>query len=71
MALDQLVSHLPDQLDIRDVLNRLEKDLVERALISSGGVQAEAARRLGLSRSDLGYKVSKYGLNDKRASEET
>jgi transcriptional regulator with GAF, ATPase, and Fis domain len=25
-------------------------------------VQAEAARRLGLSRSDLGYKVGKYGL---------
>lgn len=68
-SLDSLVSHLPEQLDIRDLLNQLERSLVERALDSSGGVQAEAARRLGLSRSDLGYKVSKYALSDKRTTE--
>jgi hypothetical protein len=26
------------------------------------GVQAEAARKLGLSRSDLGYKLGRHGL---------
>jgi DNA-binding NtrC family response regulator len=70
LTLDQLVSHLPEQLDLRDMLARLERNLVERALKSAGGVQAEAARRLSLSRSDLGYKVGKYGLSDKRESEE-
>ena len=34
-----------------------------RALKSAGGVQAEAARRLNLSRSDLSYKLDKYELH--------
>jgi DNA-binding NtrC family response regulator len=68
-TLDQLIYHLPEQLDIRDVLSRLERTLLERALSASGGVQAEAARRLSLSRSDLGYKVTKYALSEKRGSE--
>jgi transcriptional regulator with GAF, ATPase, and Fis domain len=67
-TLDSLVSHLPERLDIRDLLNQLERSLVVRALDSADGVQAEAARRLGLSRSDLGYKVSKYALSDKRTT---
>jgi transcriptional regulator with GAF, ATPase, and Fis domain len=28
------------------------------------GAQAEAARKLGLSRSDMTYKVRKYGIRD-------
>jgi DNA-binding NtrC family response regulator len=71
LTIEQLVSHLPQHLDLRDALTRLERNLIERALESSGGVQAEAARRLSLSRSDLGYKVSKYALSDKRGSEES
>jgi len=27
-----------------------------------GGVQAEAARRLNLSRGDVGYKIRKHGM---------
>lgn len=70
LTIEQLVSHLPQHMDLRDALTRLERNLIARALESSGGVQAEAARRLSLSRSDLGYKVSKYALGDKRGSEE-
>jgi DNA-binding NtrC family response regulator len=33
-----------------------------RTLASTGGAQAEAARRLGLSRSALAYKLTKYGI---------
>jgi len=51
---------LPDAIDLRALLADLEKTLVERALAQAGGVQAEAARRLGLSRSDMGYRVAKY-----------
>jgi transcriptional regulator with GAF, ATPase, and Fis domain len=31
-------------------------------LADSNGVQAESARRLGLSRIDLSYKLSKYSI---------
>jgi DNA-binding NtrC family response regulator len=56
------ISHLPETVDLRGLLNALERRLIERALNSTGGAQAEAARRLGLSRSDLGYKLSKHEI---------
>lgn len=58
----ELAARLPEHLDLREVLGRIEIALIERALDATGGVQAEAARRLNLSRSDLGYKVTKYAL---------
>ncbi|MGA8043969.1 MAG: sigma-54 dependent transcriptional regulator [Terracidiphilus sp.] len=59
---EALVAQLPTDLDLRETLMRLEKLLIARSLEMAKGVQAEAARRLGLSRSDLGYKVGKYNL---------
>ena len=47
---------------MRDLLEQVEKGLILRALKSGGLVQAEAARRLQLSRSDLAYKLAKYGI---------
>jgi transcriptional regulator with GAF, ATPase, and Fis domain len=60
VTIELLAAQLPEQLDLREMLAKLERSLIARAINSSGGVQAEAARRLGLSRSDLGYKVGKY-----------
>jgi two-component system, NtrC family, response regulator PilR len=60
---EQLVAMLPQQLDLRETLARMERSLIERALSLTKGVQAEAARSLEISRSDLGYKVGKYALN--------
>ena len=51
---------LPPAIDLRALVADLEKVLIDRALAQAGGVQAEAARSLGLSRSDIGYRVSKY-----------
>ena len=65
LTIEELAAQLAEHLDLRDVLSRLEKALMERALGSAGGVQAEAARRLNISRSDLGYKMSKYAASDK------
>ncbi|HVJ07301.1 MAG TPA: sigma-54 dependent transcriptional regulator [Acidisarcina sp.] len=62
---DQLAARLPEHLDLREVLSQIEIALIERALSATGGVQAEAARRLSLSRSDLGYKVAKYALSNR------
>jgi transcriptional regulator with GAF, ATPase, and Fis domain len=47
---------------LREFLEEAEKGLLLRALKSSGGVQAEAGRRLQLSRSDIAYKLAKYAI---------
>lgn len=53
---------LPESVQLREFLAEIEKTLIERALRETNGAQAEAARHLGLSRSDLSYKLSKYGI---------
>ncbi len=56
------LSSLPPSVDLRRMLDEVEKGLVGRALESASGIQAEAARRLGISRSDIAYKIRKHGL---------
>ena len=66
-SIDSIVEQLPNQLNLRETMAQLERELIRRSLDLSGGVQAEAARKLGLSRSDLGYKIGRYGLGDELA----
>ncbi len=56
------LSSLPEHIELRSLLAEIEKILIERALKAADGAQAEAARRLGLSRSDLAYKLTKYNI---------
>ena len=63
LSVEGLARQLPDHIDLRETMTRVEKALIIRALDAANGKQAEAARHLGLSRSDLGYKVGKYALN--------
>ncbi len=56
------IDSIPESVNLREFLENLEKDLIQRALLSSGGIQAEAARRLHLSRSDLSYKLTKHQI---------
>jgi DNA-binding NtrC family response regulator len=58
----QWFATIPQPVNLREVLEEVEKGLILRALKSSGGVQAEAARQLQLSRSDISYKLTKYGI---------
>jgi DNA-binding NtrC family response regulator len=58
----QWISSMPQAVNLREILEEIEKGLILRALKSSGGVQAEAARQLQLSRSDISYKLTKYGI---------
>jgi DNA-binding NtrC family response regulator len=51
-----------DSFDLTGVLEKTEKELILRTLTSTHGAQAEAARRMGLSRSALAYKLTKYGI---------
>jgi len=57
---------LPDRIDLRELLAWIEKKLIERALEAANSSQADAARRLGLSRSDLSYKLRKLELPCRR-----
>ena len=45
------------------VVEQLEKALIEQALTHSGGNKAKAARALDISERTLWYKVKKYGLS--------
>ena len=51
-----------DSFDLTGTLEKAEKALIVRTLTSTRGAQAEAARRMGLSRSALAYKLTKYGI---------
>ena len=51
-----------DTFDLTGVLENAERELIVRTLTSTHGAQAEAARRMGLSRSALAYKLTKYGI---------
>ncbi len=62
------VETLSDTIDLRETVERVECELIQRALRASHGAQAEAARRLGVSRSDLAYKLRKYGLRETKAT---
>jgi DNA-binding NtrC family response regulator len=64
LTIEELALQLPVHLDLRETLMGLERALILRALTSADGVQAEAARRLGVSRSDFGYKIGKYSINN-------
>jgi DNA-binding NtrC family response regulator len=53
---------MPERIDLRATIESMERSLLVRALRSAEGVQAEAARTLGISRSDMAYKLKKHGL---------
>ncbi len=51
-----------EPVDLPKAVEAFERSLIVDALDAAGGVQAEAARRLAISRSDLAYKIKKHGL---------
>ncbi len=62
LTAEAIAGALPDMLDLRTFLVALEKAAIRRALEATGGAQAEAARRLGFSRSYLSYRLDKHGI---------
>ena len=61
---DQLAEMIPETHNLRDFLASLEKAVIQRALKITDGAQAEVARRLGMSKSDLSYKLGKHRIKD-------
>lgn len=56
--------HVPLPIDqtLQEALHGLERDLIIRALKQYNGIQAQAARQLGVSRSNLNYRIQKLGI---------
>ena len=59
---DEVAELMPETLDLREFLTALERAVIQRVLANTGGAQAEASRRLGLSRSDISYKLGKHNI---------
>ena len=54
---------MPPNTPLPDVLNAIEKRLVEKALERADHVQTRAAEALGITKSLLQYKMKKFGLH--------
>jgi DNA-binding NtrC family response regulator len=54
----------PDGLSFRDVVDRVETDLIVQALEQTHGNKNKAAQLLGLNRTTLLEKIKKKGLAD-------
>jgi two-component system NtrC family response regulator len=63
MDLAQLI---PDSAELGDVLYAVEEKMLNRALESTGFVQARAAEKLGITKSLLQYKMKKFGIKKGR-----
>ena len=49
--------------DLNQALEALERRMITRALLKAGGVAAHAAEALGVSKTNLAYKMKKYGIH--------
>ena len=58
-------SGLPVGMTLQAGLKEYERTILIEALKAAKGVQAEAARNLGLSRSNLNYRISRLGISVK------
>jgi sigma-54 dependent transcriptional regulator, flagellar regulatory protein len=58
-----LLESIPAGFDLRHYLETLEQQLIVRAMESSGGTVAQAARVLGLRRTTLVEKLRKYSMS--------
>ena len=47
---------------LAETLDEIEEQIIKDALRRTGNIQAQAAKSLGISRSNLQYKMKKYGL---------
>jgi len=57
---------IPDSAELGDVLYAVEEKMLNRALESTGFVQARAAEKLGITKSLLQYKMKKFGIKKGR-----
>jgi two-component system response regulator PilR (NtrC family) len=59
----------PEGINLRDVIANFERRIIESTLDSTGGVQKEAARLLGLKPTTLNEMIKRYGISLSRERE--
>lgn len=52
-----------DKYSLKEIINEIEKKVIERSLKETDGNRAEAAQKLGIAVRSLYYKLNKYGLS--------
>lgn len=52
---------VPPGLSINEAVEALERSMIQQSLQAAGGVAARAADALGITKSNLAYKMKKYG----------
>ncbi len=67
-AVESGPSGMASDTDVRQHLAEIERTAIVAAMESCGGNQTHAARKLGMSRRSLIYKLEKYGLKKKPPS---
>jgi DNA-binding NtrC family response regulator len=66
-SFDALVDYLMSAgLFLEQAVEVLEKSMIERALLSTGANQSEAAKLLGIHRNTLQRKMVGYGIDGRR-----
>ena len=60
--LSDQIPYFEQDFSLPEHLEKVEKQLIQRALITAKGTQARAAAMLGISRSNLQYKLKKLGI---------
>ncbi|MCF8047121.1 MAG: sigma-54-dependent Fis family transcriptional regulator, partial [Desulfarculaceae bacterium] len=55
-------TELPRDMSLNNALEDLERRMIVRALSEAGGVASHAAEALGLTKSNLAYKLKKYEI---------
>lgn len=63
LTLDETETMISMDSGLMDTLDAIEEKMIRQALKQSGNVQAQAAKMLGISRSNLQYKLKKYGIH--------
>ena len=53
-----------DDLDLETIMDRLEKELLTKAMTKSNGVKSNAAKLLGITLRSLRYRLSKFELDE-------
>lgn len=61
-TLDETETVISMDSGLMDTLDAIEEKMIRQALKQSGNIQAQAAKILGISRSNLQYKLKKYGI---------
>ena len=58
-------ANTPPMSSLKEKIKILEKEEIILALMESAGVQAKAARKLGITERMIGYKIKKYNIEIK------